>query len=51
MNVTDRWMLEQMQQMAAAMAASLPKTVQNTDAKPEKGESFQFSSFLQQLAA
>ena len=41
MNVTDRWMLEQMQQMAAAMAASLPKTVQNTDAKPEKGESFQ----------
>lgn len=41
MNVNDRWMLEQMQQLAAAMAASLPKTVQNTDAKPEKGESFQ----------
>ena len=42
MNVTDQWMLERMQQMAANMAASLPQTSQNTDAsKPEKGESFQ----------
>ena len=42
MNVTDQWMLERMQQMAANMAASLPQTSQNTDAsQPEKGESFQ----------
>ena len=26
MNVTDQWMLERMQQMAANMAASLPQT-------------------------
>ena len=42
MNVTDRWMLEQMQQMAAAMAASMPQTSQNAEApKGEKSESFQ----------
>lgn len=42
MNVTDQWMLERMQQMAANMAASLPQTSQNADpSKTEKGESFQ----------
>ena len=41
MNVTDQWMLERMQQMAANMAASLPQTSQNADvSKPEKGDSF-----------
>ena len=42
MNVSDRWMLEQMQQMAASMATSLPQTGQNAEPpKTEKGESFQ----------
>lgn len=42
MNVTDRWMLEQMQQMAAAMAVSLTQTSQNVKTpKSEKVESFQ----------
>jgi len=42
MNVNDQWMLERMQQMAASMAASLPRTSQNTETpKAEKGESFQ----------
>ena len=42
MNVSDQWMLERMQQMAANMAASLPQTSQNADpSKTEKGESFQ----------
>ena len=42
MNVNDRWMLEQMQQMAAAMAVSVPQAGQTADApKTEKGESFQ----------
>ena len=42
MNVTDQWMLERMQQMAANMAASLPQTIQNEDhSKTDKGESFQ----------
>lgn len=42
MNVSDKWMLEQMQQMAANMAASLPQTGQNSEApKNEKGETFQ----------
>ena len=41
MNVTDQWMLERMQQMAANMAASLPQTGQNSEApKTEKGDSF-----------
>ena len=42
MNVSDKWMLEQMQQMAASMATSLPQTGQNTEqpSKTEKGESF-----------
>lgn len=41
MNVTDQWMLERMQQMAANMAASLPQVGQSTDtSKPEKGDSF-----------
>ena len=41
MNVTDQWMLERMQQMAANMAASLPQTGQNSDVpKAEKGDSF-----------
>lgn len=41
MNVTDRWMLEQMQQMAANMANSLPQVGQQSEApKTEKGESF-----------
>ena len=40
MNVSDKWMLEQMQQMAASMANPRPQASQN--AKPaEKGESFQ----------
>ena len=42
MNVSDKWMLEQMQQMAASMTASLPQTAQNSEpAKTEKGETFQ----------
>lgn len=42
MNVNDRWMLEQMQQMAAAMAVSLTQSSQNVKTpKTEKGESFQ----------
>lgn len=42
MNVTDKWMLEQMQQMTAGMAATLPQTGQSSQpAKTEKGESFQ----------
>ena len=41
MNVTDQWMLERMQQMAANMAASLPQVGQSIDtSKPEKGDSF-----------
>ena len=41
MNVSDQWMLERMQQMAANMVSSLPQTSQSTDAaKPEKGDSF-----------
>ena len=41
MNVTDQWMLERMQQMAANMAASVPQTGQNSEApKTEKGDSF-----------
>ena len=41
MNVTDQWMLERMQQMAANMAASLPQTGQNSETpKTEKGDSF-----------
>ena len=41
MNVTDKWMLEQMQQMAASMS-TLPQVGQNAEApKAEKGESFQ----------
>ncbi|NBI10016.1 flagellar hook-length control protein FliK [Colidextribacter sp. OB.20] len=41
MNVNDKWMLEQMQQMAANMATTLPQTGQNTETpKTEKGESF-----------
>ena len=40
MNVTDKWMLEQMQQMAAGLSA-LPQTGQNSQPpKTEKGESF-----------
>lgn len=40
MNVTDKWMLEQMQQMAAGLSA-LPQTNQNSQPpKTEKGESF-----------
>ena len=40
MNVTDKWMLEQMQQMAAGLSA-LPQTDQNSQPpKTEKGESF-----------
>lgn len=40
MNVTDQWMLERMQQMAASMAA-LPQTGQNSETpKTEKGDSF-----------
>lgn len=40
MNVTDQWMLERMQQMAASMAA-LPQTGQNSEPpKTEKGDSF-----------
>jgi len=42
MNVTDKWMLEQMQQMAASMSAALPQTGQNSEPpKTEKGETFQ----------
>ncbi len=42
MNVNDKWMLEQMQQMAASMATTLPQTGQNSEpARTEKGESFQ----------
>ena len=42
MNVTDQWMLERMQQMAANMAAGLQQNTQsNETAKTEKGESFQ----------
>ena len=41
MNVTDQWMMQQMQQMAAGMAAP-PQTGQNADTpKTEQGESFQ----------
>ena len=41
MNVTDQWMLERMQQMAATMATSVPQVGQNSEAsKPEKGDSF-----------
>ena len=41
MNVSDKWMLEQMQQMAASMATTLPQTGQNSQpAKTDKGESF-----------
>ncbi len=41
MNVTEQQMLERMQQVAAAMAASLPQTGQNSDVpKAEKGDSF-----------
>ncbi|MCI9352001.1 MAG: hypothetical protein HFF58_01955 [Lawsonibacter sp.] len=41
MNATDKWMLDQMQQMAAGMAA-LPQISQTAEAgKTEKGESFQ----------
>lgn len=41
MNVTDQWMMQQMQQMAANMAAP-PQPGQNADApRTEKGESFQ----------
>ena len=41
MNVTDQWMLERMQQMAATMATSVPQVGQNSEAsKPEKGGSF-----------
>ena len=41
MNVTDQWMLERMQQMAANMAASLPQTGQNAEPpKTEKGDTF-----------
>lgn len=40
MNVTDQWMMQQMQQMAANM--TLPQAGQNADApKTEQGESFQ----------
>ncbi|MCI8553227.1 MAG: hypothetical protein HFF56_09610 [Lawsonibacter sp.] len=40
MNVTDKWMLEQMQQMAAGLSA-LPQADQNSQPpKTEKGESF-----------
>ena len=40
MNVTDQWMMQQMQQIAAGMAAP-PQTGQNADApKTEQGESF-----------
>ena len=42
MNVADKWMLEQMQQMAASMANPMPQASQNAEApKTEKGESFQ----------
>ena len=41
MNVTEQQMLERMQQVAAAMATSLPQTGQNSDVpKAEKGDSF-----------
>ena len=41
MNVTDQWMLDRMQQMAANLAASMPQVGQNADtSKPEKGDSF-----------
>lgn len=41
MNVTDQWMMQQMQQMAAGMTA-IPQAGQSTDApKAEQGESFQ----------
>ena len=41
MNVTDQWMLERMQQMAASMA-TVPQVGQNSESvKTEKGESFQ----------
>ena len=41
MNVTDQWMLERMQQAAAAMASSVPQLGQNSEAsKTEKGDSF-----------
>lgn len=41
MNVNDKWMLEQMQQMAASMATTMPQTGQNSQpAKTDKGESF-----------
>lgn len=41
MNVTDKWMLERMQQMAANMANSLPQVGQQTETpKTDKGESF-----------
>ena len=42
MNVTDQWMLERMQQMAANMAAGLQQNTQSNETpKTEKGESFQ----------
>lgn len=41
MNVTEQQMLERMQQVAAAMATSLPQAGQNSDVpKAEKGDSF-----------
>ncbi len=41
MNVTDQWMLERMQQIAATMASNVPQVGQNSEAsKPEKGDSF-----------
>ena len=41
MNVTDQWMLDRMQQMAANLAASMPQVGQNADtSKPEKSDSF-----------
>jgi len=42
MNVSDKWMLEQMQQVAASMTATLPQTGQNSEPpKTEQGETFQ----------
>lgn len=40
MNVTDKWMVEQMQQMAAATAVTMPQTGGNEPARTEGGDSF-----------
>ena len=46
MNVTDRWLLEQMQQMAASMAASLPQIGQSGAQPPKTGNGDSFQDMM-----